>query len=262
MSERTTYPPGVPSWVTVLHSDPGAARDFYGPLFGWEFKGPPKPVDAPYYVAVKDGAEVAGIGSLPEGVSPAWITEVRVENAEETGRRAEEAGGQLVAGPMDLPPAGRLSVIADPAGAVLTAVEPGERQGAQRVNEPGAWSMSSLRTPDPGGAGKFYGAVFGWETESFGPATLCRLPGYVGGEPEQPVPRDLVAVMETAEADAEPVWAVDFWVDDADAAAETAGRLGGRVVVAPHTREEIGFRHAVLADPDDAVFSVSQLLAR
>ena len=54
--------------------------------------------------------------------------------------------------------------------------------------------MSALSTPDPEARNAFYGAVFGWETDSFGPMTLWRLPGFVGGEPAQPVPRDLVAV--------------------------------------------------------------------
>ena len=33
------------------------------------------------------------------------------------------------------------------------------------------------------------------DREDFGGATLWRVPGYVGGEPMQPVPRDVVAVM-------------------------------------------------------------------
>ena len=48
------------------------------------------------------------------------------------------------------------------------AWEPGERKGAQLVNEPGAWAMSHLDTPDPAAAAAFYGAVFGWTTETFG----------------------------------------------------------------------------------------------
>ena len=54
--------------------------------------------------------------------------------------------------------------------------------------------MSELSTPEAERANAFYGRVFGWETDSFGPMTLFRLPGFVGGEPSQPVPRDLVAV--------------------------------------------------------------------
>lgn len=257
MSKRDSYPPGVPCWVSVLQRDARAARDFYGPLFGWEFSGPGGPEDFPYFVATLDGDEVAGIGSLPGDVVPAWITEVCVDSAEAAARRAVDAGGRLVAGPLDIAPAGRLAVIADPAGAVLSAFEPGARKGAQRVNEPGAWAMSALQTSDPTGAPAFYAAVFGWQHESFGPATMWRLPGYVGGEPEQPVPRDVVAVMTPG--DGATAWGVDFWVADADATAESADRLGGSVLVAPHDTD-IGFRNAILADGEGAVFSVSQLL--
>jgi hypothetical protein len=52
-------------------------------------------------------------------------------------------------------------------------------------------------------------------------------------------------------------WSVDFWIADADGAAATASGLGGSVVAEPF--EEAGFRRAVLAAPDGATFSVSQL---
>ncbi len=117
--------------------------------------------------------------------------------------------------------------------------------------------MSALRTAHPDRAAAFYGAVFGWEAETFAPGvTLFRRPGYVGGEPLQPVARDVVAVMMGGEDG--PAWGVDVWVDDADAAAERAASLGGRVLVEP--RPIPGFRNAVIADPQGAVLSISQLL--
>ena len=48
-------------------------------------------------------------------------------------------------------------------------------------------------------------------------------------------------------------------MEDADGTAERAVALGGEVVVAPH--EVPMFRHAVLADPVGATFSISQLTA-
>ncbi|MHB1536982.1 MAG: VOC family protein [Solirubrobacteraceae bacterium] len=245
--------------MTVLQQDPKAGLEFYGPLFGWSFIGPGGPADRPYHVATLHGAEVAGIGSLPQDTEPAWITEVRVNSVEETSRHAVDAGGQLLAGPMDISPAGRLAVLADPSGAVLSAFEPTARQGAQRVNEPGAWAMSALQTPDPDRVRAFYGAVFGWQPEAFAPATLWRLPGYVGGEPQQPVPRDVVAAMLPAQAGTAPVWGVDFWVRDTSATAQAARDLGGRLLVDPHEPGN-GFRTAIIIDPQGAAFSVSQLL--
>lgn len=273
MSERDRYPAGVPCWVETLQPDPEAALDFYGPLFGWEFAGPgPLLDDLPgqYFVAQIRGRDVAGIGSLPDSGGPpraAWTTYIGVESADESAESAKAAGGSLLVGPFDALPAGRLAVLADPVGAPVCVWEARARAGAQLVNEPCTWAMSSLHTTDPESAKAFYGSVFGWHPELFGPAeapiTLWRLPGYVGGDEQQPVPRDVVAVMAASgggggsAAAVPPHWNVNLRVDDADATAEQAAGLGGLVIAAP--QDTPGFRSAVLADPQGAVFSISQL---
>lgn len=268
MSERDAYQHGVPCWVETLQPDPEAARRFYGELFGWEFTDPASmPGDPPgqYFVARLRGSDVAGIGSQPAEYTPpvpAWITHVSVDSADEATEKTRGAGGQVVEDPFDALPAGRLAVLTDPAGALFCAWEPRIRKGAQRVNEPGAWAMSTLNTRDSEDAKKFYAAVFGWETDTFqmgeSEMTLWRVPGYVGGEPGQPVSREVVGAMAPIAGDDEaPQWSVNFWIDDADAAADNTGRLGGKVVVPPHDLP--GFRNAVLADPQGAVFSVSEL---
>ena len=98
-----------------------------------------------------------------------------------------------------------------------------------------------------------------------GEITLWRVPGYVGGEPEQPVSREVVGVMAPMRgarfpADATAHWSVNFWVDDTDAISVRAVQLGGKAVVSPY--DAPGFREAVLADPQGASFSVSKLTAR
>ena len=166
----------------------------------------------------------------------------------------------MLDGPVEADPAGRFAVLADPTGARFCVWEAGIRDGAMLVNEPGAWAMSALRTGDPARAAAFYGAVFGWAAEPYGPAWLLRLPGHTGGTPDQPVPRDVVAVMAPlGGAGGTARWDVDFWVHDCEATARQAAGLGGRVVTAPHDRPP--FRSAVLEDPAGAVFSVSQLVA-
>jgi uncharacterized protein len=244
------YPPGTPCWVDTLQREPLAALDFYGPLFGWTFSDPGP---GGYVVARLDGRDVAGIGALPAEGPAIWATYVRVEDA-----GAEIAGATLLAGPLDAAPAGRLAVYADPTGAAFCVWEPGEREGAQLVNEPNAWIMSSLHTPDPVAASAFYGAAFGWQAQPIGPLTLFRLPGYVGGHAQQTLPRDMVAVMAPPNPDVPPHWNVNFRIDDADAIAAKASELGGKVMMPP--ADGGGFRSAVISDPQGAVFSVSQPL--
>ena len=234
---------------------------FYGALFGWEFAGP-GPMG--YSVARLRGRDVAGVGAPPAAgpaPPPAWNTYVYVESAEETADQVRSAGGAVLVEAFDVLPAGRLAILADPAGAAFGAWEPRERKGAQLVNEPGAWAMSHLDTPDPDAAAAFYGAVFGWTTETFGEGagavTMFRLPGYVGGEPEQPVSREVIATMAAMRDDGAPRWSVNFWDHDVDATAAKAVELGGRVVVAPFDTPMT--RTAVLADPHGAAFTINNV---
>ena len=258
MSERDGYPHGVPHWTTCLVRDLDRAADFYGQVLGWDFDIGP---GAGYAVASLRGREVAGIGAVAAAqpdARPEWITEIRVDDAAAAADAVIRAGGSVLSGPLDMSPASVLTVVTDPAGAVLCATQPVGRSGAELVNEPGTWSMSALSTPDPSAVADFYHDVFGWEREQWGPSTLWRLPGYLGGEPSQPVPRDVIAVAQAS--DGPPRWNVDFRIADADAAARAARNAGGTVVAEPTEQDSAPFRQAVLADPDGATFSVSQLL--
>jgi uncharacterized protein len=264
MSEHG-YQPGVPCWVDTWRADASEAVGFYRELFGWEAQDT-MPAGSPrsYYMFKLRGRDVAAVGSpVPEGApsEPAWGTYVWVESAGHTAEMAVEAGGSVVLPPFDSLDGGRMALIADPAGAVIGVWQPGAHRGAQLVNEPSAWAMSILNTRDAARSKEFYGAIFGWETDTFelggGELTMWRVPGYVGGRPEQPVSREVVGVMAPAAGDVAPHWSVNFWIDDADAGAEKAARLGGKVVTPPHDLP--GFREAVLADPQGASFSVSQL---
>ena len=240
--------PASPAGSTLWRDDVDARRGFYTELFGWEA------ARDEYSMFQLRGRDVAGIGA-PRGAA-GGVDDVRVGGRRGRDRRCGDRGGRHADHePFDSLDGGRIAIAADPAGAAFGIWQLGEHRGAELVNEPGAWAMSALSTPDPEGANAFYGAVFGWETEAFGPATLYRLPGYVGGEPTQPVSREVIAVMMPGEHAA---WMPDFWVHDADAAAATVARLGG-TVIAPPADDGIG-RSGVVADPTGAVFSISKVL--
>jgi hypothetical protein len=266
MSERDAYEPGVPCWVSAVEPDAEAAAGFYAQLFGWETENlMPEEHPGDYVVCRLNGREAAALVSehgAPPPPQPVWTTHVSVESADAAAERAVELGGTLIGQPFDSSGGGRQAIVADPAGAVFCVWEPHTRHGAQVVNEPSAWAMSLLATPDPEAATHFYGELFGWETESFdaggATVTLWRLPGYVGGEPQQPVPRDVVAAMAEPPAGAPPHWGVDFWIADAEEAARRTAELGGTVLAAPY--EAPPFRQAALADPHGAAFTVSELL--
>jgi uncharacterized protein len=273
MSERDGYEPGVPCWIDTWRPDAEAAVSFYTQLFGWEAEDTMPPgTPGKHYMCRLRGRDVAAIASRPTEAPPtppAWGTYVWVASAEDTAAKVREGGGSVVMEPFASLDGGRIAVVADPEGAVFGVWQPGVHRGAELVNEPGAWSMSTFNSRDPEGAKTFYRSLFGWDVDSFDlggtEITMWRLPGYVGGEPGQPVPRDLVATMapmgDQFPAEVPPHWSVDFWVDEVDATAERAAQLGGTVVADPYDLPDVDLRQSVLADPQGATFSVTKLTA-
>jgi uncharacterized protein len=256
-----------------VQPDPEAAVRFYGGLFGWEFEDR-MPADAPgsYFVARLDGQDVAAVGSQQQPGAAAWNTYIWVENADDAAVRVKDAGGSVLTEGFDVLDAGRMAVLADPAGAAFCVWQAGRHRGAQVVNAPGTWNWSDLHTSDAEGAKAFYGTVFGWEpaTIDLGPggsATMWRVPGYGDALAERyPEIRTLHAQPGIPEgfsdaigwliaADGPPRWNVTFAAGDTDAAAGRASELGGTVVMPP---ADLGpSRMAVLSDPAGATFTVS-----
>jgi len=263
MSERDSYEPGVPSWVDHASADPERAAAFYGALFGWdqEERMPPE-AGGSYVMCSVGGRDVAAIGSqMEEGRPPAWSTYVTVADADAAAARAGAAGGTVLAAPFDVFDAGRMAVVQDPGGAVLSLWEPRGHPGAGRVNEPGAFCWNELTTRDVDGSLRFYGELFGWRGVELEVGGGRYVNWHLAGE-EEPDPVAAVAGMMPMDGEQWPPelpahWMVYFAVEDADAAAARAVELGGAVAVDPFDTP-VG-RIAVLNDPLGAAFSVIAL---
>lgn len=266
---RDGYLDGVPCFVDTSQPDIEAAQRFYGGLLGWQFE---ERMPGSYWMATIDGLDVAGMALMREH-APSWNTYIQVSSADKATADAMQLGGQVLVPPFDVADAGRMSIIADPTGAVFCTWEPRTRHGAQLVNAAGSWNWSDLYTPDPSLAEPFYRALFGWEAAavSFGPgmtATMWRRPGY-GDSLEEHDP-GVRARHEAAgapegftdaigwlmEDDGPSRWAVTFSVDDTDAAAARAAELGGEVIVPPYDAGPV--RIAQLKDPAGAVLAISR----
>ena len=104
--------------------DSGAARPFYGALFGWETEDSlgEGTNDGPVKVG---GEAVGGMMALPPecaGMPSAGGVYVTVADVDATARRVEELGGKLLRPPADIPDVGRFCVRQDPQGATLCAI--------------------------------------------------------------------------------------------------------------------------------------------
>jgi hypothetical protein len=280
MLERDGYLPGVPCWVDTSQPDPEAAVAFYGGLFGWDFEDAMPPGSAgKYFIARLRGGDVAAVGSKAEGasLSAVWNTYVWVESADAVVSKVLRAGGRVVTDPVDVMDAGRMAVFADPEGAPFCVWQAKQHKGARIVNQPGSLNFNSLNTRDADGAKSFYGSVFGWETLDLqAGAEMWRLPGYgdflAQSDPELRKRQaasgaapdgfaDVVATLNPIaeeQPDISANWSVTFAVDDADATAERAAALGGRVLIAPFDAPWV--RMAVISDPQGATFTASKFV--
>ncbi|MBI2393313.1 MAG: VOC family protein [Deltaproteobacteria bacterium] len=111
-----------------------------------------------------------------------------------------------------------------------------------------------LMTTDVEAAKRFYSDVIGWKTEQ-----------WTGGDPAMPYTmwsmggRSLGGVMALPEdarkMGAPPHWIAYTVVDDVDATAAKAEKLGARVYAPPTDIPTVG-RFAVLADPQGATFAI------
>lgn len=257
MPEYKKHEPGTFCYAELATSDSGASGKFYTELFGWGRNDQDLGDFGIYTQFQLDGKVVAAQYKLNAeleamNVPPNWGQYVSVSDADATTTKVTELGGQVIMGPMDVMEYGRMSVLADPAGAVFCIWQPKDHCGVELRDDPGCMCWNELMTTDTEVAKAFYGDLFGWEPRTMdmgdlGEYTLFNRGGDQGAagmlaiKPEMgPIPAN---------------WLVYFAVADIDAAFARAQEIGANSVVPPTDIPEVG-RFAILADPVGAVFAI------
>ena len=247
MAERTSYAPGVPSFVDVSVADTERAHAFYAALFGWDVDVSDDPEAGGFGMYTLRGKSVAGVGPRQDpNVPPHWKVYVTVEDVDATAAAAGANGGTVLLPPVDVLTAGRMAVFQDPGGSVVAAWQPNTNPGAQLVNEVGAFTWNELSATDLDAARSFYTTVFAWgidEELSADGGTIFTAGGNV------------ICGAHTAGEGEFPAWSIWFSVEDCDEAAATVTDAGGSVIVPPNDMD-FG-RGAVVADDQGAVFGIA-----
>jgi predicted enzyme related to lactoylglutathione lyase len=229
MPERDGFAEGTPSWVDLATPDIDAAKRFYGALFGWDAQdaGPPGETGG-YAFFLLDGRRVAGVVPLvTEGRPTVWSTYIATDDADGVAQRARAAGATVLAPPMDVMDAGRMTYVVHPAAGAIGAWQAGQHRGAEWVNDPGSLNWNELHTRDLDGAKAFGEAVFGWrlEDQDFAGGTYTVIhvgEASVGG----------MAGMPPGMPDEVPAyWLAYFSVEDCDASVAKVEELGGSVTM-------------------------------
>jgi hypothetical protein len=112
---------GALCWADLSTPDAKRASDFYSKLLGWQISADRK--DPSGYLHIKNGEDF--IGGIPPsahrqpGVQAHWMIYIQVDDVDATASKAKEMGAKLHLPPMTIEGFGRMSVIADPQGAVF-----------------------------------------------------------------------------------------------------------------------------------------------
>jgi predicted enzyme related to lactoylglutathione lyase len=116
---------GAFSWSELMTTDPKAATEFYGGLFGWTVQTMDMG-SGPYHVVKVGDTSVGGImgmpPNVPAGTPPHWGCYVTVDDVDASVQKAPTLGGKVLMPPMDIPTVGRMAVIQDPQGAVISII--------------------------------------------------------------------------------------------------------------------------------------------
>ena len=258
MARFDKYEQGTPCWIEYSSADQAASKEFYAQLFGWDFEDNPMTGEdgaemGTYSIASIGGDNIAGLGPImQEGAPASWGVYLATSDVDKALAQAKEAGGQLLAGPMDIPEQGRMAWVADPTGAAVGLWQEQGFAGSQRANEHGTLVWNELVTPDFHAAAPFYEATLGMGVEQ------QDMPDGSGSYPMLTVGGKTVAgSMAPPAAGVPPHWNVYFNVDDVDASVAKAKELGAQEVAPAYDVEGVG-RFAALTDPVGAAFNLAQ----
>lgn len=250
-------------WFELLTTDPLGAVTFYGDVVGWhtqpfELPGATGPT---YTMWVTGQGPLGGVTELPEnlramGVPSNWQGNVMVTDIDASVAQVKQLGGRIWH-QEDVPTIGRLAVIGDPQGAVISLYQPESEVGPRDLGQPGELQWHELYTSDVEAAFAFYQQVAGWERMGevdMGPMGSYLLWGrdgrQLGGMMKLP------PGMKTPDGrEVPPSWMYYVTVDDLDAALERARGKGATVLNGP-MEVPGGQRIVQLLDPQGAAISL------
>lgn len=258
----TDVRPGTPCWFELASTDPDKSSAFYQGLFGWSRMDMDMGELGTYsFLNNANGCIGAMCGMMPEqseqGMPSAWGVFFAVDNCDDSTAQAVELGATVIMPPMKVEEHGRVSVIADPTGAVFSLWQSTSEGGGPFVMfEDYSVGWVELATRDPAKAREFYSSLLGWTyTES--PIPIPDSGNYIeisvgdtrfGG----------ILPMNSEWGEIPPHWGIYVPVPDVDACVARAQELGGGNPLPAFDAPGVG-RISMVADPTNAMCYVITL---
>jgi uncharacterized protein len=241
-------------FAELVTPDMGAAKRFYGELFGWTYRDF-QAGQIKYAQAYLGDQPVAGLlhREVPAGQQrqPAWLTFIASRDVAASTLVATQHGAKVLVEPHRVPLRGQQAIFRDPQGAVFAILESGKGDPRDDLPAPGEWIWSSLITSDPDAGAAFYQSIFDYE--------VFELPASEGAQhlmlAADNYARASVNSLPANRPNAHSHWLNYVRVEDAARMTAKVVALGGRVLVEPHL-DRNGGMVAVVADPMGAPFGL------
>lgn len=115
--------PGEFCWLDLAANDATLAKRFYANAFGWSFHE--RSANGGSFTLCQVGEHVIASlyplrkAQLAQGVPSHWTPYVRVDDVDDTARRAAELAGRVVVAPFDVQGMARIALIEDAVGALV-----------------------------------------------------------------------------------------------------------------------------------------------
>jgi predicted enzyme related to lactoylglutathione lyase len=246
------YLPGKFIWFDLVTNDLSAARQFYGAVFGWQFRTI-GPAPASYTLIEDQGHSVGGMfmRAPPPGAkaSARWLALISVSDPAQAARYVEQHGGKVIVPPASLPGRGTHALFRDPQGAVFGVLhsDSGDPPDTPVADDDFFWV--DLLAPHPAQAAEFYRGLAGYEVNEreVGPGVkraVLASGGYARAG-IAPLPASVK----------QPGWLPYVLVNDVAATLAKVRAAGGRVLVEPRA-ELLDDNLAVIADPSGGVIGI------
>jgi len=244
------YLPGKFVWFEHVSNDIAKARAFYEPLFNWHVERMPMGDQTYNMIMAGNG----GTGGLRQAETPAtkthWASYVSVVDVDRSYAEALAAGAKRVMQPIDYGPVGRGATILDPTGAEVCLWTGAEGDTPDPDDIPiGQWGWNELWTNDVNKAVAFYEKVFGYTHETMQFSLLGNYVILKTGDKMR------AGVTQSTEPKATPMWLPYVRVEDCDAVAERAQKLGAKPLLPPTDLQGVG-RFSILQDPLGAAIAI------
>lgn len=128
MSDSSKPETGSVGWIDLTVDDAEEIRDFYAGVVGWQIEAVDMGGYSDFTMATPEsGTAMAGVchaRGTNAGLPPAWMIYITVADLDASLAACREHGGEVIAGPKEMPGQGRYAHIRDPAGAVAALFEP------------------------------------------------------------------------------------------------------------------------------------------